>query len=155
MLNIFSSTSGCRKFMALTAPFIQTAKETSAFMFVYSVMDRSCFEFVYRSHWALIKRIKNGQPFSAVLVGNKSDVDKHVHKARKRQVSSREGAALARQMSAELGREVLFLETSAKLNDNVTTAFAGLAYAEMQRRGIFDPEPPPKPRSFYDYCVLS
>lgn len=70
MLNIFSSTSGCRKFMALTAPFIQTAKETSAFMFVYSVMDRSCFEFVYRSHWALIKRIKNGQPFSAVLVGN-------------------------------------------------------------------------------------
>jgi hypothetical protein len=82
-------------------------------------------------------------------------VDKHVHKARKRQVSSREGAALARQMSAELGREVMFLETSAKLNDNVTTAFAGLAYAEMQRRGLFDPEPPPKPRSFYDYCVLS
>jgi hypothetical protein len=24
---------------------MQTAKETSAFMFVYSVMDRSCFEF--------------------------------------------------------------------------------------------------------------
>ncbi len=130
--NIFSATSGCRKFMALTAPFIQvltlrlsllphalhrtrtvspfdsgsyrvqTAKETSAFMFVYSVMDRSCFEFgmvpllrvvvhrattahtalvlpqtVYRSHWALIKRIKNGQPFSAILVGKPNTHTSH------------------------------------------------------------------------------
>jgi hypothetical protein len=95
-----------------------------------------------------------------VGAGNKSDVDVNGvmerRKRRSREVSAEEGLELARQMSAELGRQVLFLETSAKLDSNVTTAFASLAYQELQRRGHFatggDGNVPP--RRLYDYCVL-
>jgi hypothetical protein len=43
-----------------------------------------------------------------------------------REVTAQEGAALARKMSSDLGMPVPFLETSAKLNRNVTTALGGM-----------------------------
>jgi hypothetical protein len=42
-----------------------------------------------------------------------------------REVTAQEGAALARRMSSDLGMPVPFLETSAKLNRNVSAAFGG------------------------------
>lgn len=68
--------------------------------------------------------------------GNKCDVDEtgsisyfdHLAQRRSEQVrmvTPEEGAALAREMTHEIGSPVAFLEASAKLNHNVTTAFAG------------------------------
>ena len=48
-------------------------------------------------------------------------------KAAERVVTHAEGAALARKLSVASGRPVPFIETSAKLNINVTTAFAGIS----------------------------
>ena len=65
--------------------------------------------------------------------GNKSDVDTHPvvydwnRKAAERVVTHAEGAALARKLSVAAGCPVPFIETSAKLNINVTTAFAGIS----------------------------
>jgi hypothetical protein len=102
--------------------------------------------------FGLILRVKDTETFSAILVGpyaqerdgtftraltthhtgNKSDVDTHPvydwnRKAAEREVTHAEGAALARKLSVASGRPVPFIETSAKLNSNVTTAFAGIS----------------------------
>lgn len=55
------------------------------------------------------------------MTGNKSDMDAQ------RQVTCEEGTALARKLSVEAGHDVLFIETSAKLNTNVSAAFAGIS----------------------------
>jgi hypothetical protein len=72
------------------------------------------------------------QHSNTTVAGNKSDVDTHevsdwYGKISKREVTKAEGVALARKLSMEAGHEVPFIETSAKFNTNVTTAFAGIS----------------------------
>lgn len=70
------------------------------------------------------------------------DVDlskKRWHWPLERQVASREGATLARKLSADIGRMVPFLETSAKEGTNVKTAFGGMATLHPSLRQV---EPP-------------
>jgi hypothetical protein len=114
-----------------------------------SITERGAIE----GHWPMIKRLKKENGFSLILVGtstlltphahtphtphsphtpgNKSDVDETatisdwLRTNQVREVTAQEGAALARKMSSDLGMPVPFLETSAKLNRNVSTAFGG------------------------------
>ncbi|ELR21036.1 Ras subfamily protein [Acanthamoeba castellanii str. Neff] len=134
-------TAGPEEFSAMREQWVRTG---TAFMMVYSVTNRASFEEIEHHQWELILRVKDTETFSAILVGNKSDVDTHPvydwnRKAAEREITHAEGAALARKLSVASGRPVPFIETSAKLNINVTTAFAGLAYMELQRKGLVGP----------------
>ena len=84
------------------------------------------------------------QHSNTTVAGNKSDVDTHevsdwYGKICKREVTNAEGAALARKLSMEAGRAVPFIETSAKLNTNVTTAFAGISLDHVVLTDVFCP----------------
>jgi GTPase KRas protein len=103
-------TAGQEEYTALRDQWI---REGECFLLVYSITSRSSFSRI-RSFYNQIQRVKeDDDPFSVVIVGNKSDRD-----SGEREVSTQEGEALA----DELGG-VPFFESSAKLNINIEAAF--------------------------------
>ncbi|ELR24185.1 Ras subfamily protein [Acanthamoeba castellanii str. Neff] len=103
-------TPGEEEFPPVTEQCIRTG---NAFVLVYSITDQASFDEVEHHHWGLILKCKDRKSFCAA-----------------------EGAVLACIMSMQSGHEVHFIETSAKLNVNVTTAFARLAHMDMQRQDL-------------------
>ncbi|KAL5525450.1 hypothetical protein ACEPAF_9326 [Sanghuangporus sanghuang] len=98
----------------------QWVREGQGFILVYSIASRATFERleVFRQ---LMLRVKGNRPIF-VLVGNKCD------KTYEREVSRKEGAALARSFGCD------FLETSAKTSHNVDRLFTNLVRALRQTR---------------------
>ncbi|PIK42235.1 putative circularly permutated Ras protein 1 [Apostichopus japonicus] len=88
-----------------------------AFVIVYSIDDKNSFQAALDIH-TLAKRIK-GTSFSAILCGNKSDLESE------RQVPAADGEKEAK------ARDMAFMETSAKTGEKVT-----LAFEELIRRTI-------------------
>jgi hypothetical protein len=114
----------------------------------------------------MVTKGKGSEPFSAILVGkqthcgihhtlqafvhrhrrlhhrhigNKCDVDaQKVSDRESREVTPQEGAALAHKMSLGVGCAVPFIETSAKFNTNVTSAFAGNTHARPVHHPLVD-----------------
>lgn len=80
------------------------------FILVYTVTEKRSFDEVRRFK-EMIDRVRNYEPVPLVVVGNKRDLE------RKRQVSTREGEAMAREFGCP------FFETSAALRQNVDEAF--------------------------------
>mmetsp|Transcript_62544 Transcript_62544/g.136950 ORF Transcript_62544/g.136950 Transcript_62544/m.136950 type:complete len:208 (-) Transcript_62544:58-681(-) len=103
-------TAGQERFRSLIPSYIRDA---AAAVVVYDITRQSSFQGT-RS-WVADVRAERGNESVLALVGNKSDL------ASDRQVSEEEGKELAK----ELG--LMFMETSAKRGENVTTLFQQLA----------------------------
>ncbi|CAJ1414916.1 unnamed protein product [Effrenium voratum] len=103
-------TAGQERFRSLIPSYIRDA---AAAVIVYDVTRQSSFQGT-RS-WISDVRAERGDEAVLAVVGNKMDL------ASERQVSEEEGRELAK----ELG--VMFMETSAKRGDNVTSLFQQLA----------------------------
>lgn len=100
-------TAGQEEYTALRDQWI---RDGEGFLLVYSITHRLGFSRI-KPYYEQILRVKDGEPFGAVLVGNKVD------QADERQVSVQEGQQLAN----ELG--IPFFESSAKLNINTENSF--------------------------------
>lgn len=100
-------TAGQEEYTALRDQWI---RDGEGFLLVYSITHRLSFSRI-KPYFEQILRVKDGEPFGAVLVGNKVD------QAEERQVSVQEG----QQLGNELG--IPFFEASAKLNINTENAF--------------------------------
>lgn len=101
-------TAGQERFKTITETYYKGA---AGVVLVYSVTDRKSFNSL--ENW--IKQINESQPESMckIMVGNKVDC-----KESERQVTSAEGAALAKKYG------VSFIECSAKDNYNISEIFA-------------------------------
>lgn len=90
--------------------------------------DRSRETFNHLSRWLEEARANGNPDMVIMLIGNKSDMES------RRQVSSAEGEKFA------LDHGLVFLETSAKLAENVENAFVGTASKIHQNilRGVYD-----------------
>lgn len=104
-------TAGQEEFDMLRDQWI---RDGEGFMLVYSITRKVSFTKVHQ-YYTEILNIKGGEPFGAVLVGNKIDQDEE------RQVNTEEGEKLAKKWN------IPFFETSAKLNVNTELAFSTLA----------------------------
>ena len=80
------------------------------FILVYSVTEKRSFQEI-RTFKEMIDRVRNYETVPMVIAGNKSDLD------HKRQVSTQEGAAMAKEFGCP------FHETSAALRYNVDEVF--------------------------------
>ncbi|CAJ1349282.1 unnamed protein product, partial [Effrenium voratum] len=116
-------TAGQERFRSLIPSYIRDA---AAAVIVYDVTRQSSFQGT-RS-WISDVRAERGDEAVLAVVGNKMDL------ASERQVSEEEGRELAK----ELG--VMFMETSAKRGDNVTSLFQQLA-AVLPGEKTTEPEP--------------
>ncbi|KAF8163840.1 ras protein [Crassisporium funariophilum] len=114
-------TAGPNEYATLRDRWI---REGQGFLLVYSIASRLTFEQIEMFHEQM-QRVKRGSNPIFILVGNASD------KGYKREVSSKEGAALASRFGCE------FLETSAKTGHNVERLFVDLVRSLRQRRDIF------------------
>lgn len=112
-------TAGQEEYMALQE---QVIRDAEGFLLVYSVTQRSSFSRI-KKYVKEIERIKDGESYGVVLVGNKMD------QAVERQVSVKEGEQLAHANS------VPFFETSAKMNINTEIAFLTLARLTRDNHG--------------------
>lgn len=101
-------TAGQEEYTALRDQWI---RDGEGFILVYSITSKSSFSRI-KNYFSQIQRVKDDEPFSLILVGNKLDRDAE------RQVSIEEGQELAQ----ELGN-VPFFECSAKRNVNIESAF--------------------------------
>ena len=109
-----------RRFRSLIPSYI---RDSSVAVIVYDLtslcscpaftLDRTSFENTRK--WLSDVRVERGDDVVIVLVGNKTDLSDS------RQVSTNEGEALAKELN------VLFIETSAKCNFNVTALFRKVA----------------------------
>jgi GTPase KRas protein len=104
--------------------------EGQAFILVYSIADRSSFNCL-KSFRQSMMRVTRQHPIF-MLVGNQSDKKLH------REVSGREGAALAKKFGCE------FLETSAKTKDNIDLLFINLIRTLRKARPPMYPTPTPR-----------
>eukprot|EP00933_Yihiella_yeosuensis_P001321 TRINITY_DN10213_c1_g1_i1.p1 TRINITY_DN10213_c1_g1~~TRINITY_DN10213_c1_g1_i1.p1 ORF type:complete len:225 (-),score=59.26 TRINITY_DN10213_c1_g1_i1:158-832(-) len=105
-------TAGQERFRSLIPSYIRDA---AAAVVVFDVTKQTSFAGTRK--WLDDVRSERGEDCVLALVGNKIDL------ASERQVSTEEG----QQLADELG--VMFLETSAKQGENVTTLFQQLAAA--------------------------
>lgn len=90
-----------------------TTSEGEGFLLVYSLTSRPTFERVEKFKHQ-IARVKDRDRFPLVLVGNKAD------KANEREVSEKEGKALAERLGCR------FVETSAKTRQGLEEAYYDL-----------------------------
>lgn len=90
--------------------------DSNGFILVYSITDRQSFDII-QDIYEKLKEVLNGENKPVILIGNKIDLQAN------RRITFDEGKKLAKEMNAE------FLETSAKLNNNVTDAFTTLLNA--------------------------
>ncbi|PRT53324.1 Protein ras-2 [Wickerhamiella sorbophila] len=100
-------TAGQEEYTALRDQWI---RDGEGFLLVYSITERNAFSRI-KHYYNQILRVKDGEPFGAVLVGNKCD------RTEDRAVSVPEGERLAKELN------IPFYETSAKLNINAEKAF--------------------------------
>ncbi|ORZ30071.1 ras-related protein rab-6A-like protein [Catenaria anguillulae PL171] len=105
-------TAGQERFRSLIPSYI---RDSSVAVIVYDITSKSSF--TNTSKWIDDVRNERGNDVIIVLVGNKTDLND------KRQVTTEEGEAKAQ----ELG--VMFMETSAKLGQNVKPLFRKIAQA--------------------------
>ena len=85
-------------------------KNNDCYILVYSIDDRTSFEEISSIYNELLRT--NSSPISCVLIGNKSDIDDE-----SREVSPEEGSKFAESLNLP------FIETSAKKNINIDSAF--------------------------------
>jgi Ras-related protein Rab-1A len=111
-------TAGQERFRTITASYY---RGSNGIIIVYDITDRDSFDHV--SYWMKeIDRLATPD-VCRILVGNKSDL------AEKRVVTTEEGQALASQYG------VAFLETSARENANVESAFFKMAATMQKKQG--------------------
>ncbi|XP_071839229.1 circularly permutated Ras protein 1-like isoform X2 [Apostichopus japonicus] len=115
MLDILD-TAGQEEYSALREQYMMTSK---AFVIVYSIDDKNSFQAALDIH-TLAKKIKGTSSLSAILCGNKSDLESE------RQVPAADGEKEAK------ARNMAFMETSAKTGENVTLAFEELIRRTMR-----------------------
>ncbi|KAI0703805.1 ras-like protein 3 [Cytidiella melzeri] len=96
-------------------------RANECFLLVYSITDRQSFEFA-RSMYRQLQSVKGTEPFSAIIVGNKCDLEHD------RQVSTQEGKDLAEECGCQ------FIETSAKTALNVEQPFVIVVRETIQRK---------------------
>jgi len=99
-------TAGQEEYSALRDQYMKTGE---GFILVYSVISRASFEYAIKLRGNII-RLKEAQDFPIVLVGNKKDLEE-------RQIQETEGKGQADKFG------IPFVETSAKLNENIHDAF--------------------------------
>jgi Ras-related protein Rab-1A len=109
-------TAGQERFRTLTSAYYRNAH---GFLVTYDVTDDKSFRNV--KHWLKEIDVKASGEVCKVLVGNKIDLKDQ------RKVGPSEGQELAEEL------EMLFVETSAKDNTNVNTAFTAIAYQMVKR----------------------
>ena len=117
-----TDTAGQEEFESLRDMWI---RDGEGFLLVYSITQRMSFARV-KQYFSEIVSVKAGEPFGAILVGNKLD------QASERQVSVEEGEELAKKWG------IPFFETSAKMNINIESTFRILA--QSTRDKCEDPE---------------
>jgi len=129
-------TAGTEQFFAMRDLYI---KNGQGFVIVYSITSEATFHEA-QSYLGQIAVRKDNVPI--VLVGNKCDlVDKRV-------ILTQRGEELAQEWKAS------FMETSAKLNVNVSEAFMEVTRAVIQKYGI-KAHQDQSPRTDKSKCVLS
>ena len=101
-------TAGQEEFMALRK---QWMRDSEVFLLVYSINSKDSFEQL-NSFVEQIKEVKSEDPYSMVLIGNKSDLEDQ------RKVTKEEAQSFANQNNFDF-----FIETSAKTAHNVEKAF--------------------------------
>ena len=113
-----------------TAMREQYMRGGEGFILVYTVTERRSFEEVRRFK-EMIDRVRNYEQVPMVVVGNKRDLE------HKRQVSTREGEAMAKDFGCP------FFETSAALRLNVDECFHEIVRC-IRRKEARDFRPPDK-----------
>jgi small GTP-binding protein len=108
-------TAGQERFRSLALNYIN---KSHGFIFIYDITDKKTFENV--SNWINLALDKNKNSISNFLIGNKIDRED------RRQVSQNEGEQLAKE------KNLYFLETSAKNNENVQKIFYYFTYKLIQ-----------------------
>lgn len=105
-------TAGQEEYSSMRDMYMKTGE---GFMLVFSLTDRASFEEI-ASFYNQIMRVKGESvPFvPMMMVGNKSDL------SAERQITQEEGIALAQRFNCA------YIETSAKIDENVTDAFHGV-----------------------------
>ncbi|KAH9489160.1 Ras- protein R-Ras2 [Bulinus truncatus] len=100
-------TAGQEEFSAMREQYMRSGE---GFLLVYSVIDRSSFEEIFKFHRQIL-RVKDRDEFPMLLVANKSDLDTQ------RVVSTSEGQELANNL------KIRYMEASAKHRLNVDQSF--------------------------------
>ncbi|RUS90454.1 hypothetical protein EGW08_001795 [Elysia chlorotica] len=115
-------TAGQEEFSAMREQYMRSGE---GFLLVYSVIDRSSFEEIFKFHRQIL-RVKDRDEFPMLLVANKSDLDSQ------RLVTSTEGQELANTL------KIQYKEASAKHRSNVDQSFYELVrivrkFQELER----------------------
>lgn len=116
-------TAGQESFRSITRSYYRGA---AGALLVYDITRRETFQ--HLTSWLEDARRHSNQTMTIMLIGNKSDLDS------RRAVSYEEGEKFARQ------HDLIFMETSAKNDENVEEAFirtAKIIYDKIQR-GVID-----------------
>ena len=103
-------TAGQEKFRTITSSYYKGAH---GIIVVYNITDRSSFDNI-KGWFSEIEKYAS-ENVNKIIVGNKCDLEE------KRQVSTEEGAELARSLGVQ------FLETSAKDSSNVGESFTRIS----------------------------
>ncbi|CEP18946.1 hypothetical protein [Parasitella parasitica] len=109
MLDILD-TAGQEEYSAMSEQYM---RDRSGFVLVYSITSSQSFEQV-KELYNKIDQVKDGEPFTVILVGNKCDLEGN------RQVKRKEGEDLAKKYGCQ------FLEASAKKKINIDETFTSL-----------------------------
>ncbi|KAI8772668.1 ras-related protein R-Ras2 [Biomphalaria glabrata] len=100
-------TAGQEEFSAMREQYMRSGE---GFLLVYSVIDRSSFEEIFKFHRQIL-RVKDRDEFPMLLVANKSDLDTQ------RVVTTADGQELANNL------KIRYMEASAKHRLNVDQSF--------------------------------
>lgn len=119
-------TAGQEEFSAMREQYLRSGE---GFLLVFAITDRGSFNEIQKLHTQIL-RVKDRDDFPMVLVGNKADLDSH------RQVSQEEAESFSRE------NRILYMESSAKLRQNVDEAFHQVTRAI---RKFQEMESPPSP----------
>lgn len=122
-------TAGQEEFSAMREQYMRSGE---GFLLVYSVIDRSSFDEIYKFHKQIL-RVKDRDEFPMLLVANKSDLDTQ------RVVSAGEGQELAHNL------KIRYIEASAKHRLNVDQSFYELV--RIVRKFQEEERPPVKPNN--------
>ena len=107
-------TAGQEKYRSLALNYMNNSH---GFAFIYDITDKKSFENVVS--WINLALDKNKKSIFNFLIGNKCDIEN------KRQVEQSEAEKLAKE------KNLFFLETSAKNNENVKKIFYYFAYKSI------------------------
>jgi len=135
-------TAGQDEFSAMRDQYMRCGQ---GFLLVFSLIDKTSIAEIYRLHKQIL-RIKDGDEFPMILIGNKCDLQ------RQRAVTN----DMVEEMKSQL--KLPYLETSAKTRQNVEEAFYELVrlirnYQLKERPPITTVNTKPKKRAF-QRCTL-